>query len=158
MSFRHPAVLVTGLVLGLCGCRETLSPRDVTGTYVLEQVGDDPLPAVVFRDGSGLVRIIADTLRLRMGGRGSFVSVRVIEHFSSSQLPLAASRLESELTYRIADARVEMTFTCPPNAMCAPGPHLVGERVPRGMIIEQTVLADSRLTYRRVGMFPREWE
>ena len=154
MSVSRSATLILAVVGAVAGCRESLSPTDVVGTYVLEQVGDDPLPAVVFRDGSGTVRIIADTLRLRADGNGSFVSVRVIELWSSSQLPVAATRLESELTYRIIDSRVEMTFICPPNAQCAAGPHLVGQRVPRGMIVEQTLLADSRLTYRRVGRIP----
>jgi len=158
MRFRRPALLIGCMVVALWGCREGLAPGEVMGTYVLAQVGDDPLPAVVFRDGSGVVRIIADTLRLRDAGRGSFVSVRLIEQGSSAQLPVVPSRLESELTYRIVESRVEVTFACPPNALCAPGPHLIGQRVPRGMIVEQTLLADSKLTYRRVGLSPRNRE
>ena len=146
-----------GVLVVLGGCRDGVSPAEVTGTYVLEQVGDDPVPAMVFRDGSASVHIIADTLRLRASGRGSFVSVRVIEQPIGGPLPAAATRLQSELTWRISDSRVEMAFVCPANANCAPGPHLIGRRTTIGMVIEQTLLADADLIYRKLpglSLFP----
>ena len=151
----HPVLkgMALGALIALAGCQDGLSPTAVNGTYVLERVGDDPIPAIVLREGSAALRILADTLRLHPGGRGTFVSVSVIELPTAGPLPPVPVRLERELGWRVVRSSVEITFDCPPNADCAPGPHLVGHRTANGLVIEQTLFAVARLTYRKIPRF-----
>jgi hypothetical protein len=137
------------------GCHESLGPDDVAGAYVLELVGDAPLPAEVFRDGSGIVRVVADTLRLRENGRGTLVSVRVIDPTASAPTVPTPSRLETALTFRVVDERIEMAFVCPPNASCVAGPHLIARRRAQGLVVEAPSLADEPLSYRQLDPLHR---
>src|SRR5688572_16242687 len=112
MSLRGFNMLALSILSTLTvGCRSSLGPDDLAGTYVLERVGDDPLPAEVFRDTHGIVSVVADTLRLRANGRGSFASVRIIDPVGveSPQIP---NRLDIALTFRIVGSRIEMEFVC----------------------------------------------
>jgi len=134
------------------GCRNSLGPDDIAGTYVLERVGDDPLPAEVFRDTHGVVSIVADTIRLSENGRGSLASVRVID-LIGVEAPQMPSRLERALTFRVVGSRIEMVFVCPPNALCTAGPHLIASPHARGLVVESSLVADAPLHYRRVSSF-----
>ncbi|HEX3159773.1 MAG TPA: hypothetical protein VHQ45_14735, partial [Gemmatimonadaceae bacterium] len=56
------------LLLPVLGCGDPLSPADVSGTYVLQRVADRPLPTELFRNADVVVRVFADTIRLRADG------------------------------------------------------------------------------------------
>lgn len=153
MFVRHSTMLALSMFSTITvGCRESLSPAGIAGTYVLERVGDDPLPAEVFRDTHGIVSIVADTLRLRANGRGSFASVRIID-LVGVEAPRIPNRLESSLTFRVVGSRIEMEFICGPNALCAPGPHLTARQYARGLVVEASLVADAPLHYRRLPDF-----
>ena len=156
MSVRLTAMLAMLPLAALTlGCHETFGPDDVAGTYVLERVGGAQLPAEVFSDGTGSVRIAADTLRLQTNGRGSIVSERVIVPSGTAPASPTSSRLESALIFRVVDGRIEMDFVCPPNALCAAGPHLTGRRYAGGLLVEAPSLADAPLRYRQLDPLHR---
>jgi hypothetical protein len=149
-----PALSVLVFLAG--GCRESvesLSPLDVVGTYVLERVGDAPVPAVIFADGRGTVRVIADTLVLGTDGRGRFVSVQTIEAQGTTG-PVAPTRTESDLFFGIAGSRIEIVFACPPGANCAPGPHRIARRRAPWLIVENTFSEEGLRYYRRRSALP----
>jgi hypothetical protein len=153
MSLR-PFRMLAASVVAMLGCRDGLSPASVRGTYVLEKVGDDPMPSVIFRGPQGTVRVIADTLRLVADGRGTFVRVHVIESAESDAVAGAPGRLESALSYRVDGSKVEISYVCPPNAMCTPGPHLVGWRQGDRMLIDDVLIPEDLRYYRRVASSP----
>ena len=153
MFVRHSTMLALSVFSTLAlGCGNGLGPDDIAGTYVLERIGDHPLPAEVFRDAHGVVSVVADTLRLRPNGRGSFASVRVID-LIGVEAPQVPSRMERGLTFRVVDSRIEMQFSCPPNALCIAGPHLIARQHVRGLIVDTSLVADAPLHYRRVPDF-----
>ena len=153
MSIRGFTMLALSILSTLTvGCRSSLGPDDVAGTYVLERVGDDPLPAEVFRDTHGIVSIIADTMRLGTNGRGSFASVRIIDPVGI-EAPQIPNRLDIALTFRIVGSRIEMEFICAPNALCIAGPHLIARQNARGLVVEASLVADAPLHYRRLPDF-----
>src|SRR5688500_16423188 len=120
--------LIAGAMLGAgLGCSDTLAPGDVKGLYVLQSVGADPLPAMLPTGGSNWqLRLIADTIVLRDDGSG--VHVRWSQSFQSGSPEPEPSRWEVELQYRIEGSAIEITFICPPNAMCTAGPHMIARR------------------------------
>ena len=153
MFVRLSAMLALSMFSTLAlGCHNSLGPDDIAGTYVLERVGDDPLPAEVFRDAHGVVSILADTLRLGANGRGGYTSLRVID-LIGSESPQMPSRLEQALTFRIIGSRIEIQFACPPNALCLAGPHLIARQETRGLVVEESLVADTPLHYRRIPDF-----
>lgn len=154
MSVRHATFRALSVLAVLAaGCRESLSPFAVAGTYVLERVGDAPVPTVIFTDSRGTVRVIADTLVLGADGRGRFISVQTIEPEGASG-PGAPMRVESDLRFDIVGSMVEITYVCPPSALCLAGPHLIARRRSLWLIVEETLASDALRYYRRAGSLP----
>lgn len=162
MYLRHARMLALGVLAVLAsGCRESTSPPSLTGTYVLDRVDDAPVPAVIFADSRGTVRVIADTLVLGANNRGWFVSVQTIEAQGGSG-PGAPTRVETRLVYGVVTvpmgttgavaSRVALYYECPIGAACAAGPHLVGWREGAWLVVEDRFTTmDARRYYRRVG-------
>ncbi len=147
---RFPTLILVAVAsLGLA-CRDGLGPSDVAGTYVLERVGGAPLPAEVFRDRVSYMRVTADTLRLRDDGTGRYTSVRVIQPLGDGLPAEIPTQLDSDLAFEIVGMRIDITFHCPPNANCIPGPHLIAHRNDGGLIIGTSMVADAPLRSRRV--------
>lgn len=132
------------------GCDSPLGPDDVSGTYTLERIAGDPLPAVTFENESVVVRVLADTLRLDGGGGGTAVSVRAIV-VKSSGVGHGPARVTSELRYRVVGGRVEVHYVCPPNALCAAGPHLIARRTADGLVVDQALEERAPQRYVRVS-------
>jgi hypothetical protein len=153
MSVRHATILALGTVAAVTlGCRDSLGPRDVAGTYVLERVGVEPVPAVIFRDGQGTVRVVADTLRLRVDGRGSFVFIHVIEPAIGGAAPEAPTRIEIDFTYDLVGSTIEISYDCPPMALCIAGPHAIARRFASGLVVQETFGDDAALRiYKRAA-------
>jgi hypothetical protein len=150
MSVHRSTAVALSMLSTLAACRGSLGPEQMAGTYVLERVGSDPMPAVILREEQALVRVIADTLRLDADGGGSFVSLQRIELANPDAAPRAASRIESALTVRVVDARIEMSFVCPINASCAAGPHLIGRVDRGGLRVEDMLVTGAPRYYRRI--------
>lgn len=79
---RHPirrplAALAASLVLLAAACGDATGPADVAGTYALERLGPDALPASLGGTaGSGFTSLLAESLRLDAGGGAHLESRR----------------------------------------------------------------------------------
>ncbi|MBX3175309.1 MAG: hypothetical protein KF709_12920 [Gemmatimonadaceae bacterium] len=108
---RHALLLA---VVGIAGCADPLSPRDVAGVYALRTIP----PSVM--DGGDVLRLLADTLVLHADGTG--------ERRSSLERTLADSPvpvievLFSDLTYRLKGRFVGVEPVPGPCEACAGGP------------------------------------
>ena len=152
MSVRHATILALGTVAAvMLGCRDSLGPRDVAGTYVLERVAFEPVPAVIFRDAQGTVRVVADTLRLRLNGGGSFVFIHVIEPADGGAASQTPTRIEIDFTYDVVGSTIEISYYCPPNALCIAGPHAIARRSTSGLVVQETFGDDAVRIYRRAA-------
>jgi hypothetical protein len=131
-------------------CGEPLSPRDVAGTYALQRVAGDALPALLYTNGAVNVRVFADTLQFLSDGHGTLITVRESEPVSGgpSSGPL---RRENAFGFRITAARIEVGFECPPNADCVAPPHLILQRTGDGLEAVFALGARIPLTYTRVA-------
>lgn len=108
------------------GCESsTLSSGEVQGTFALETYNGSALPAPIFDAGPATYFLVADTMRLGPRGGGTQVRVMGVD-FDDPALPDRHDVSTSAFEYRIRDGRLEITAHCPPNALCAPGPHHVG--------------------------------
>jgi len=155
MSNRRYALLAAIILSApAAGCRDSLGPDDVAGTYVLHHVVNDPLPAVISRDSRATVHVIADTLRLEVNGKGTFASVHVTTEFVNPPVTRDPIRIETPVTFRVVGSRIEMTFVCPINANCTAGPHRVGRRHGDLLLVTETYADPAAYYYRRVSRNP----
>jgi len=107
------------------GCTDSLAPEDVAGLYVLERIGSEPLPAVMWENELNTVLVTSGTIRLRPDGSGT---VSGTEESIPRQDGLPAtntSRLDVPIRFRTDGVRIEIEFLCPANANCSPPPHIV---------------------------------
>jgi hypothetical protein len=111
---RLPALLLgAGLA---AACTEPLRPDDVLGTYTLHAVAGEALPAVVDSSGSLIVRVLADTLRMAVEGRGRRVRI-VQSEYPTGGAPTDTVRWDVPLNYWVVERRIEM-YICPWDADC----------------------------------------
>ena len=133
---RLGSVLLT-FTAGL-SCSNGLEQSALPGTYALERVAGDPLPAVVYVSEDVTIRILADTLRLGEGGVGTrTVSVHITT--AGDPQPENPTRGEGEFRFNIARGAIEISHDCPPNANCAPPPHMVGRFSGNGLTIHHAL-------------------
>ncbi len=134
----------------LVACGEPLSPSDVAGTYALQRVAGDTLPALLYTAGSVNVRVLADTLQFLSDRHGTQITVRESEPVSGepSTGPL---RWTSAFVFGITGGRIEVGFECPPNANCVAPPHLVLRPTGDGLEASFALGARIPLTYTRVA-------
>lgn len=127
------------VALGAAACSDPLGPGDVAGIYALRSAGGQSLPATV-TIGSFSFVILADTLHLRPDGSG--------RHARISQNPGGPpQRFDIDLRFETLNGRIEITFMCPPNALCTAGPHLIARREGSGLRADEGSLV---LAYRSV--------
>ena len=109
-------------------CGDSIGPEDAAGTFVLRQVQQDLLPTVMSQNEFFVIRVLADTIRLRADGTGNFSGVResVSLQGGSGEGPV---HVASDLHYRVMGNRVEIDFDCPDLAICVPPPHLIANGV-----------------------------
>lgn len=138
------------LPLLLSGCDSYLGPLGAVGSYTLESIGDRPLPAISTQNEHVTITTVADTLHITDGQRGVHVRHQSVERPTDPTGPVLM-RQESDFTYRIEGARIEISYHCPPNALalCMAGPHLFG-RAERGRLWLDTAFASERHIYRSV--------
>jgi hypothetical protein len=155
MGIRRSTILASSIASAfVAGCGGDPTDADVRGVYVLDRVGNQPLPAVVFENSAGSVRIIADTLRLTGDGRGSTTSIQVFERQGSGSTADAPTRYDGQLAYALSGSRIMMDFICGPNALCLAGPHLIARRGAPGLVVEWSITSDEPMYYRRVLSVP----
>ena len=114
-------------LLGLGGCDSaTFSRGEVAGTYVLASIGGDPLPVVAEDDAFFRVTVLSGALELRPGDALSEeIVVRRVLNRTSSQ-PESEEEVVSPFGYELEGDRIAISYMCPPNALCTPGPHVRG--------------------------------
>ena len=98
---RHALLLA---VVGIAGCADPLSPRDVAGVYALRT---SP-PAVM--DGGDVLRVLAYTLVLRADGTGERRS-SIERTLADSPVPVVEV-LVDDLTYRIEGRSIGVETLC----------------------------------------------
>jgi hypothetical protein len=149
MKLRVMACLSVALALN---CGDALGPEDIAGTYALQQVGGDHLPAVFYTTPTAIVRVLADTLRFTADRRGTSTTVTEREPVAGGPVtgPL---RGETSFGFRIVEGRIEVAFDCPIDADCVAPPHMVLKRTGTGL---EGVFAFARtpLLYSRVVVSP----
>ena len=131
-------------------CGDPLSPSDVAGTYALQRVAGDTLPAVLYTNDNVTVRVFADTLRFTVDHRGALITVRESEPLAGGP-STGPVHWETPFTFRIVEDRIEVGFECPINANCVAPPHLVLRRTPTGLRADFALGARLPLSYERVS-------
>ena len=146
MVVLRASALAVALLLAACG--EPLRPADLAGIYSLRRIGQDEAPAT---DSAGGLTSVVDTIIFDTDGTGRHVRITVFAPHASS-LPDTMT-WDVPLVYRARRGRFELTFDCPPNALCAAGPHWL--IYPNALGFTGIPL-DSRgpLYYERVGPAP----
>jgi len=129
------------------GCSEPVSPGDIAGTYVLQRVANDPLPAVLYTVNGMSVRVIAETLQFTPDLRGRLSTNREIE---SPGAPIEPASWATAFTFRFISERIEVAFPCPPNADCLAPPHLVLRQTADGLLADFALGARTPLVYARL--------
>ena len=128
-------------------CGESLGPGDIAGTYVLQRVANDPLPAVLYAVNGRSVRVIAETLQFTPDLRGRLSTNREIESPGAAVEPAGWA---TAFTFRLISDRIEVAFPCPPNANCLPPPHLVLRQTADGVLADFAMGARTPLVYARL--------
>jgi len=110
----HAGVLIA--LFQLAACDDPLRPRDVAGTYVLQLVRGQTLPAVLGEGERWQRRVLADTLRLNADGTGS--ETWILEY--TGDYASESGRLEVPFVFEINDGRLEGWYLCTAEAFCLP--------------------------------------
>ena len=123
---RISRVLPSLLALLAAGCdSDPVAPRQVAAEYVLQSVNGAPLPAERFDNGTFSFILLTEVLRLERDGSGTHESVHRTD-FADPAKPDQRTDSLFPVTYLLRGDRLEVSFYCPPNALCTEGPHLVG--------------------------------
>jgi hypothetical protein len=120
------------------GCADAAGPSGLLGSYALERVGSTALPTIVYVSEDVTIRVLADTLHLYEGGVGTRADLLHITTAGDPQ-PDNPIRGESHFTFRMARASFEISFDCPPNAHCAPPPHMIGHLSGNRLVIRHSL-------------------
>lgn len=128
---RRVALLVCSLLV--LGCSDSLAPEDVAGVYVLERIGSDPLPAVLFETEYGIVRVESESIRLRADGTGTVSSMKESIPWQDGHSATGPVWSERAIRFRTVAGRIEIEFVCAANESCLPGPHMVARLTSDGL-------------------------
>jgi hypothetical protein len=107
--------MLLGVALG-CDAERSLLPTAIAGTYVLARVDNSALPAVLY-PGNFTGTVFADTFRLGANLRGTRTTVIRWDDVSR-QTTGNVVRQHEDYVYRVTGSTFELTFVCPPNALC----------------------------------------
>jgi hypothetical protein len=100
------------------GCEGTpLTPSNVAGTYVLERVGDSPLPAVTVNTAYATFTVVADTLRLLPDRTGTETQVLRVELHGAATPPVVEPSRQP-LGYRLRGNRIVISYGCASGEVC----------------------------------------
>jgi hypothetical protein len=154
-SFLPNAFSVLFFLSAATACESPLAPRAVAGTYILREVGGDPLPTVLSSNSDVIVHVLVDTLRLTALGVGTQIGLRVLEPARPSISAPDTFRVSERFHFRMFDDRIEVTFDCPPGADCTSGPHLVLHPTTVGLLgVGGTLVLRGPLDYGLVSNTP----
>ena len=122
------------LVTLTSACGSSTGPSETPGVYVLRQVADNPLPAILTENENYTTYVLADTLRLHGNGTGSVSEVLESVPVGSDLPAPGPMHIKTDFTYTTtANGDLEITFLCPPMALCIAPPHLIARLIPKGL-------------------------
>lgn len=148
-----PASVALLAVLTL-GCRESLEPEAVVGTWSLQRVVDDPLPTVLYSTEHVVVWVTSDTIRLRADGSGTISGVRSYTPVEQGVEPQGPGWSQSDIHFRVIDGRIEIEYVCPINASCIAPPHLIARPADDGLRVDFAIGSRVPLFYSRAAAAP----
>ena len=142
-------VLVLLVLFGATSCADPLAPAQVAGTYALQSIAGEALPALLTDYPHYRLRIDDDELRLNADGTGRRITTGVGERLDVEADPEPVF-WDTEVRFRIVDQRIEIEEVCPINATCLAPPHLIARRVPGGLRVENRYGDRNPLSYASV--------
>src|SRR4051812_1300422 len=145
-------LLATAPLLLATSCRDITAPLDYDSNYTLTSIAGDPLPARSFENDYMRMTSIAETLRFRPDGTGNRVSVERVEYVAGGTAP-EELHFEAPFHYSVVDGRVQIGFDCPPNALCAAPPHMLGRLTSDGIRFDYVLGARVPQQYLKVEPF-----
>jgi hypothetical protein len=141
----------SALILLGASCRDPLTPGHVAGSYVLRQVGGDALPAVLSENGFFRLVVLADTLRLRPDGTGTVTGLRDEQPLGAGITAAGPKLVTMALMYHVVHDRIEMSFVCPPYALCVRElPQYVATTTLGGVLVDSAPGFRVPLVYQRI--------
>ncbi len=141
MRLFRPSLLTALLAMG---CSDSNAPGLPGTVYVLQSIDGQPLPAPYAENLQLPDRMFADTLVLRDDGTGE--SRIVIEE----SLGGLKDHQVQQLTYS-GTTHIEITFICPPAALCIAGPHLAGDASAGGIVFSVSKVTRAPLVFERAA-------
>jgi hypothetical protein len=93
---------------------------------VLASVANDPLPALLYSFAGGSVHIISQSIRFGPKGSGSITETTEVVPLAGGEPAEGPKSVTFGIQWVEKDGRVEVNFSCSPDADCLPGPHLIG--------------------------------
>lgn len=131
-------------LLLVAGCSNGTEPLK-GDVYVLSSIAGVAVPAPYTKTPSANGLIIADTLAFDDEGFGTRRT-----YYEGANGPTDRHSSETRFSYvRNGDA-VSITFVCPPNADCIPGPHLVGTFTFTSLTIDTSISTRVPLVFSRI--------
>jgi hypothetical protein len=149
--------IIVTLFAGLAiGCRDSLGPKPVADTFALQRVAGDPLPTVLYDNGLIATRVISDTIRLQNDGTGTISGVRETAPLQPGITAEPPTHRTTDIHYQVDGGRIQITYDCPPGALCVPPPHLIADLTENGLQVRWGPRMDGRnpLLYTRVPVTP----
>lgn len=136
--------LLVGVLLSV-GCTSSVTPSRGE-LFILQSIAGIPLPAPYAENPNLDQRIIADSLWL--------TSLTAGERHTRVEVDAAGkTRLDvEEFDYVRTGDHIEISFRCPPNALCIKPPHMVGMLTVESFVVDQSVVSRRPLVYRRMAI------
>jgi hypothetical protein len=139
------ALLLPVLLATACDAPTGLGPAFVT--YVARTVNGVPIPAPLRQNANYELLVVADTLRFGLFGRATWTRVRrtTVEGIAR-QVEVA----RTEYSFHVRGDTLRFSFTCPPDADCAPSPYGVFS-ADRRQLVMHVQLPEAVLEYDRAS-------
>jgi hypothetical protein len=136
VSFRTSLAILVALTIA-CGesAGPEVAPGVVPGTFVLRRVAGDPLPTVLYNNEIFATLVVSDTIRLRPDGTGTISGVREAVPLQPGLVGDGPVHILTNFHFRRVGGQVEITYDCPPGALCIKPPHLIARPQPGGLTV-----------------------
>ena len=125
ISFQTNLTILVALSVACGESAGPVAPDVVPGTFVLRLVDGDPLPTVLYSNGIFATRVISDTIRLQQDGTGTIAGVRETVSLQPGVPGEGPVHIQTNFHFVRVDGRLEITYDCPPGALCIRPPHLI---------------------------------
>lgn len=122
------------------------SATDVTPAA---RYGLDTDPPVVLANDVARIELLRDEFQLDGDGKARRELTQRVDYVSPGIRDTTVTYNE-QYFYRVDGRTIEMEALCPPDALCAPPPHVWGRVTGEGLELRSLVAPDVLLTYRRV--------